>query len=215
MRTLLRRMVKLTANFVLLSSFSLVMLPFAIRGSTAVVYRGSTHTVESAPERSVAIIFGARAYSSGRLSAMLADRVETGIDLYNAGKVDYLLMSGDSGPESNNEPEAMRQYALNRGIPAEAIITDPYGRRSYDTCYRARHTYGVEDAVVVSQNFHLDRILLLCNALGVDSIGVFADYQRPWGYSERSLSYSRTREIPATLLAVADLIRREPPPSIQ
>lgn len=211
----IRRLVKFTVNLFFLSLIGMMLLPFLVRGSTAALYRGKTHTVATAPEQTVAVIFGARAYSNGRLSAMLADRVETGVDLYNAGKVDYLLMSGDSGPESNNEPEAMRQYAIARGVPSEAIIVDPHGRRSYDTCYRAHHVYGVEDAILVTQNFHLDRTLLLCNTLGIQSVGVFADYQRPWGYSERSLSYSRTREFPATMLAVADLIRREPPPSLQ
>lgn len=215
MRNVLRRLFRFTVNFILLSSITLIALPFLVRGFTAALYRGATHTVETAPEKSVAVIFGARAYSNGRLSAMLADRVETGVDLYNAGTVDYLLMSGDSSLYSNNEPEAMRQYAINRGVPAEAIIVDPHGRRSYDTCYRAHYVYGVEDAVLVSQNFHLDRALLLCNVLGVKAVGVWADYQRPWGYSERSLQYSRTREFPATMLAVADLIRREPPPSLQ
>jgi SanA protein len=70
----------------------------------------------------------------------------------------------------------------------------------------------VTDAILVSQNFHLDRALMTCNALGIDSVGVFADYQRPWGYSRLSLAISRTREIPATIVALLDVIRREPPP---
>jgi len=135
----------------------------------------------------------------------------TGIELYHDGKVDTLVMSGDASGGSNNEPGAMRRYAIEHGVAAEDIIVDPAGVRSYDTCYRAKHVYGVEKAVLVTQNFHLDRALLLCNGLGIDSVGVFADYQRPWGYSRVSLSYSRTREFPATLLAVVDLIRRQPP----
>jgi uncharacterized SAM-binding protein YcdF (DUF218 family) len=123
---------------------------------------------------------------------MLADRVATGADLYHAGKVDILLFSGDGREASYNEPESMKRYALSLGVPESAIVLDYAGLRTYDSCYRARHIFGVEEAILVTQNFHLDRALFTCNLLGVKSDGVFADYQRPWGYSSYSLSYSRT-----------------------
>lgn len=190
----------------------LVIVPIALRALLALRFRSSTYTVETTPEKQVAIIFGARVYPSGRLSAMLADRVATGADLYHAGKVDVLLLTGDNSTLDYNEPEAMRRYALSLGVPDEAIVLDYAGRRTYDSCYRAQEIFGVTEAILVTQNFHLDRALMTCNALGVDAVGVFADYQRPWGYSRSSLTYSRSREIPATVVAVIDVIRRQPPP---
>jgi SanA protein len=178
---------------------------------TALRFRGSIYTVEEAPERHVAIIFGAQIYSDGRLSAMLGDRIATGADLYHAGKVDVMLMTGDNRFIDYNEPEAMRQRALALGVPDEAIVLDYAGRRSYDSCYRARDIFQVDEVIVVSQDFHLDRVLMICNGLGVDAIGVAADYQRPWGYSRISLTWSQLREVPATLAAVADLILRPIP----
>lgn|SRR5574341_84628 len=207
-----KRAVSIALRVLLIALLVAAIAPFALRGALALIYRGKTYTVETVPAKRVAIIFGARIYPSGRLSAMLADRVETGIDLYNAGKVDVLLMTGDNRVPEYNEPEAMRRYALERGVPEEAIALDYGGRRTYDSCYRARHIFQVDEAILVTQNFHLDRALLLCNALGVESVGVWADYQRPWGYSRVSLTYSRVREFPAILAAVIDLIRREPPP---
>lgn len=188
-----------------------IVLPVVLRGSAALAFRSRTYTLETAPHKRVAIVFGARIYSNGRLSAMLADRVATGADLYHAGKVDALLMTGDNRTHDYNEPEAMRRYALELGVPDEAIVMDYAGRRTYDSCYRAREIFQVEDAILVTQNFHLDRALMLCNALGVDSVGVFADYQRPWGYSRWSLNWSRMREIPAMVAAVLDLVARPTP----
>jgi SanA protein len=187
-------------------------LPFVLRAFSAALYRGRTYTVEAVPERPVALIFGARVYPNGRLSAMLADRVATGADLYHAGKVEVLIMTGDNSSPDYNEPDAMTRYAVELGVPPEAIVQDYGGRRTYDSCYRARHIFGVEEAILVTQNFHLDRALLTCNALKVDGVGVFADYQRPWGYSRYSLNWSRLREFPATVVALLDVIRREPAP---
>jgi SanA protein len=188
-----------------------VLVALAPRIYAAVRFQGQIYTVEEVPSRRVAIIFGAQIYPNGHLSAMLSDRVATGADLYHAGKVDVLLMTGDNRFLDYNEPEAMRQYALALGVPDEAIVLDYAGRRSYDSCYRAHDIFQVDEVIVVSQRFHLGRILMLCNGLGVDAVGVAADYQRPWGYSRLSLTWSRLREIPATLTAVFDLIFRPTP----
>lgn len=188
------------------------VFPFAARGIVAVWGSTRIHSVAESPERRVALIFGARVYGSGRPSAMLADRISAGVDLYQAGKVDVLLMSGDNSTADYNEPAAMRAYAVSLGMPADAVVLDYAGRRTYDSCYRARHIFGVTDAVLVTQNFHLPRALLTCSALGIDAVGVRADDQRPTGYSQRSLAYSRTREIPATAVALLDILRRQEPP---
>lgn len=169
------------------------------------------YTLDDAPPRSVAIIFGARVYANGWPSAMLADRVRTGADLYHAGKIDVLLLTGDNHLVDYNEPEAMRRYALQLGVPDEALVLDYAGFRTYDSCYRARDIFQVQDAILVTQAFHLPRALMICDHLGLDVVGVAADVQRPQGYSLRSLVFSQTREIPATAWAVLDLLRRPEP----
>jgi SanA protein len=188
------------------------LLPFAVRGLVTLWARPFTYEVDDVPARRVALVLGAQVYSSGRLSAMLADRVAMATDLYEAGEVDLLLMSGDNSSAGYNEPDAMRDYAIRLGVPADAVAVDYGGRRTYDSCYRARHIFRVDDAVVVTQEFHLPRALMLCRGLGIDAVGVAADAQRPWGYSRRSMAYSRTRELPATLLALVDVVRRPLPP---
>ena len=211
----MKRILRKGLRWLLIAAVLVAISPFALRLGAALAYRGSTYTIEAAPEAPVAMVFGARVYPSGRLSAMLADRVAAGADLYHAGKVSKLLMTGDGSPgdptSGYNEPAAMRHRAIELGVPPEDIVLDYAGQRTYDSCYRARTIFGVDQAILVTQNFHLDRALLTCNALGVRSVGVFADYQRPWGYSQLSLNYSRTREFPAILVAALDVIRREPP----
>jgi SanA protein len=163
---------------------------------------------ELPPER-VAIVFGARVYPDGRLSSMLRDRVETGVQLYHAGKVQKLLMSGDNSNPDYDEPGAMRAYAISRGVPAADIQPDYAGRRTYDTCYRARNIFQLESAVLVTQDFHLPRALFTCRSLGVQAVGVTADLQP---YTRRSLGWSMLREIPAKIVALLDVIRRQPAP---
>lgn len=163
----------------------------------------------SATAPRIAIIFGARVYSRERLSAMLRDRMDTAIDLYFAGKVDKLLLSGGQNGLEYDEPSAMIAHALSRGVPAADLQPDYGGLRTYDSCYRAANIFQVTQAVLVTQEFHLPRALLLCDNLGIDVVGVKADRRV---YDPRSIAFSETREIPALLAALIDLVRRPLPP---
>jgi len=184
-------------------------LPFVWRAGVEWAYASSIYTLEEVPSARVALVLGARVYPDGRLSPMLADRVDTAIALYRAGKVEKLLMSGDNSHADYNEPGAMMAYAIRQGVPAEDIQPDYGGRRTYDSCYRARHIFQVEEAIVVTQEFHLPRALFLCQNLGVAAVGVAADRRL---YHPRSIAWSEARETPATLAALLDIIRRAPPP---
>ena len=205
-----KRMKRLIRAAIILAVIAIAGV-IALRAYSAWQAQGQVYSFDDVPERPVAIVFGAQVYSSGRLSAMLADRVTVGAQLYQAGKVKALLLTGDNSVENYNEPEAMRQYALELGIPDSAIVLDYAGFRTYDSCYRARDIFKVDQAILVTQDFHLDRALLTCNQLGVESVGVAADFVRPNGYSNRSLLQSEFREFPATAMTVLDLLRDEKP----
>lgn len=167
------------------------------------------HTTADAPSGRVAIIFGAGLRRDGTPTAILRDRVETGARLYFDGKVEKLLMSGDNPSASYNEPGAMRQYALSLGVPDEAIVLDYAGKRTYDTCYRAKAIFGLENAVLVTQRFHLPRALFICNALGVRAFGVEANNLT---YRRASLIFWNIREQFATLTAFIDVFFQKPMP---
>ncbi len=138
------------------------------------------YNVYTAPAQPVAVIFGAGLTRTGEPTAILKDRVETGAQLYFSGKVQKLLMSGDNRTLSYNEPEAMRQYAMSLGVPSAAIVLDYAGRRTYDTCYRARAIFGLDSVLLVTQPFHMPRALFLCNALGLKAAGVEATNHHYW-----------------------------------
>ena len=160
------------------------------------------YTLENAPSASVAIVFGAGLTRSGAPTPILKDRVATAAQLYFDGKVEKLLMSGDNRFVDYNEPGAMRDYAIDLGVPAEDIVLDYAGRRTYDTCYRARHIFNVTQAVLVTQDYHLPRALITCTGLGIQALGVSADQRT---YSRRSLTFWSLREVPATTQAFIDV----------
>ena len=137
------------------------------------------------PQNHVALVFGAGLNRAGGPSAMLYDRIATAVDLYNDGKVNKLLMTGDNGEVNYNEVEAMRLTALQLGVPDEDIVLDYAGFNTWDSCYRAREVFGLEGATLVTQRFHLPRALHTCNHLNVKSVGVAADRQTyPTEYNE-------------------------------
>lgn len=164
--------------------------------------------LQDVPARPVAIILGAGLWSDGSPTPILADRIVTGVDLYHAGVVQKLLLSGDVRSQLYDEPQRMREVALRLGVPEEDIVLDRAGRRTYDTCYRARAVFGVEEAVVVTQRFHAARTLYLCDALGVDAVAALADRQ---DYTLRRVTWE-TREYLALALAWWDVNVRRPTP---
>lgn len=166
-------------------------------------------TIENSPSERVAIVFGAGLRRDGTPTTVLKDRVTTAVELYKAGKVEKLLMSGDNRFVDYNEPASMFAFATELGVPEGDIVLDYAGRRSYDTCYRALHIFDVKSAILVTQNFHLPRALFICNQLGLPSIGVIADRQT---YTRSARSVWFIRELPATFMAMLDVWITHPLP---
>ena len=159
------------------------------------------------PPAPVALVLGAGLWRDGSPTPALYDRVATAVDLYQAGRVKKLLMSGDNRFVNYNEPAAMKKLAIQLGAPAEDIVLDYAGRRTYDSCYRAKEIFGVRKVVVVTQRFHLDRALFLCDALGIESVGVVAD-RRVY----QTMRWWELREVLATAGAWWDVNVRHPVP---
>jgi len=171
---MLRRVLLWTWNHILHLGCLALLLIFLPRLITGIYAANRLYEQPEAPAQRVAIIFGAGLRRDGTPTAMLRDRVLTGAELYFSGQAEKLLMSGDNRFVDYNEPESMRQFALSVGVPDEAIVLDYAGRRTYDTCYRARAVFGVKSALLVTQGFHLPRAVFLCNMLGMDTVGVEA-----------------------------------------
>jgi SanA protein len=103
----------------------------------------------------------------------------------------------------------MRDYAVRLGVPAADIVLDFAGRRTYDTCFRAKAIFGLNEAVLVTQRFHLARALLLCNNLGVESEGVIADRRT---YRRSSLAFWQFRELAAAPVTLWEIWVSRPMP---
>ncbi|MFM8875319.1 MAG: vancomycin high temperature exclusion protein [Anaerolineae bacterium] len=168
-----------------------------------------TFTMEDVPVTRVAIVFGAGLLRDGSAGPVLSDRMLTAVNLYQAGKVEKILVSGDNRFLEYKEPEAGRQYALERGVPDEDIVLDYAGRRTYDTCYRAKHIFGVDEAILITQDFHMPRALTLCNWFGVESFGVEADNRY---FLKRARAWWNFRETFAVFQAAWDLMITKPLP---
>lgn len=144
------------------------------------------------PPREVALVLGARVYASGELSAMLYDRVASAVELYKAGKVNKLLMSGDNRERHYDEVTAMRRVALEMGVKSDDVVRDFAGFRTRDSLYRAREIWGLRSLVIVTQRFHLPRSIYTARGLGIDAVGLVADKR---DYTAAAYWRSRLREI--------------------
>jgi SanA protein len=190
---------------VLATAIILVALPVFARIWVSSVAHGRVYSdIHKVPKCRVAVVLGSRVYPSGALCTILARRVDKAIELYKAGKVEKLLMSGDNSVTHYNEPKRMLDYAVRHGVPREDIGMDFAGRSTYASVYRAKHIFGLNKFIVVSQAYHLDRTIFLCSSLGVDAYGAAAEMPH---YPKGPL-----REFPACVQAIADAYVRHPVP---
>ena len=163
------------------------------------------------PARSVAIVFGAEVRPNGQLSPMLAARVRQAAEAYRAGRVRKLLMTGDNSRTDYDEVTAMKRYAIELGVPADIIHLDYAGFSTYESCYRARDIFGVRDAIVITQGFHLPRAVYTCTHLGIETVGLETNDRG--NYSARTMRRHVVRESLATAKALWDVHLWQPRPT--
>jgi SanA protein len=192
---------------------AVVLLALAVLVPNLMITQGAkphiVQTVEEAPQAQCAIILGARIHEDGTPYPMFADRLDTAIRLYQSGKVDKLLLSGDNSKQPPyKEVEMMLRYVLARGVPEEDVFTDYTGYDTYDSMYRAREVFQVETMLIPTQDFHLSRSVYLARHLGLDATGVVADMRI---YPDER--QNATREILARVKAVLRLYVTQTEPS--
>lgn len=145
--------------------------------------RSALRTVADAPPAPVAVVFGAGLWD-GEPSPHLAHRLDAAAQLYAAGRVEVVLVTGDNSRTDHDEPTAMRTYLVRHGVPDHRIVSDFAGFDTWDSCVRAKEIFGVRDAVLISQDFHIRRAVALCRAAGVtgSGIGVAEPRDAVWFY---------------------------------
>ncbi|AGL21610.1 vancomycin high temperature exclusion protein [Actinoplanes sp. N902-109] len=177
---------------------------------TTIAAHGHRYDEADAPAADVVIVLGTTVAADGRTPEdRLAGRLQTAAALVKEGKADTVLVSGDGGGDSGNEPAVMTSYLAGQlGIDESAVKADPYGLDTYDTCIRARDVYGVKRALIVTQSYHLSRAVTVCRSLGLDVDGVRA---RCDGCGRALLAEKAVRDYFASGKAAWDVIRQRPP----
>jgi SanA protein len=180
-------------------------IALVVVGSNAYILLGargeSTAAVADVPPAEVAIVPGALVQPNGKMSVMLGDRVRQAARLWHAGKVEKILVSGDHHSWAYDEPDTMRKALVRHGVPPRDVFEDHAGFDTWATMQRARGIFGVRDAVVVTQGFHMPRALFLADAAGIQATGLTADLHR-YGYQ---LKKSEVREVLSRVKAVVDV----------
>jgi vancomycin permeability regulator SanA len=167
---------------------------------------GWLRTVADAPAEPVAVVFGAGLNPDGTPSPYLAGRLNTALELYRLGKVKAFLVTGDNDRVSYDEPDAMRTYLLQHGVPSDRVVRDYAGFHTWDSCARARRIFGVRSALLVSQEFHIRRAVALCRSAGIDAHGV-GDQEA----HNATWYYGGVRELPAAAEALFDVVFQPAP----
>jgi len=204
-----KRIAKYSVKTLIIFAVSVTFLVGILRVIMILVERPNTYSESEVPNTQVALVLGAGLTVDKKPSDPLRDRVDMAIALYEAGKIQKMLMSGDNSEIYYNEPEAMRQYAISQGIPDADIILDYAGRRTYDSCYRANAIFGLDEVTIITQNYHLPRALFLCNKLNLTAYGVPADQTH---YLRHRYVFWRVREVAASVFAYWDIYIAKPLP---
>ena len=161
---------------------------FIINGHVKASTKDRILTVQKAAELEdvdCIIILGCQVKDDGSLSHMLRDRLMRGLEVYEADAAPKLLMSGDHGREEYDEVGAMKNYAIENGVPSENVFMDHAGFSTYETVYRAKEIFQADKVIIVTQEYHLYRALYIAEQFGMEAYGVSADLNRYAGQSLR------------------------------
>ena len=141
-----------------------------------------TSVIESLPEVDVAIVPGtSKLLSNGAPNQYYSFRIYTAVKLYESGKINHFLLSGDHSREGYNEPEDMKQSLIEGGVPDSAITLDYAGFDTYDSMIRAKEVFGQQSFIVVSQEFQNERAVYIARSFGIDAFGYNAKNVEAYG----------------------------------
>jgi vancomycin permeability regulator SanA len=205
----LNKIIRIVFHMIIYAIIASFVLTGILRITMLLTGQSHTFLPETVPQAPAALVLGAGLNRDGTPGLVLQDRVQSAAELYFSGKVEKILMSGDNSSQFYDEPGAMKEFALELGVPEEDIVLDFAGRRTYDSCYRAKAIFGLDRLIVVTQAFHLPRALFLCNAFDIDAYGIPADNAN---YRRSSYTFWWVREILASLNAYWDVYISHPQP---
>jgi SanA protein len=194
---------KLFLIFCLISVIVIVSINlFIVTKSKQFIYKKESDL----PKCYTAIVLGALVSKSGYLSDFLQDRLDVAIQLYKNRKISRFLLSGDHGHANYDEVNSMKAYLIKNGINTNDIFLDHAGFDTYNTMVRANEIFQVNDAIIVTQEFHLSRAIYIARQKGLIAYGICADKRE---YS--SINRLRIRELIANLKALYEIAINKKP----
>lgn len=160
--------------------------------------------IKKLPEVDAIIVLGAKV-SKEKLSYVLEDRLISGVNIIYANKAQAILLSGDHGQKEYDEVNSMRKYILRRNfnIQKEQIFMDHAGFDTYDSMFRAKEIFNIKSAIIVTQDFHINRSVYIARNLGIDAYGFSVDESM---YKESIRLNWRIRELLSRVKAFKDVM---------
>lgn len=207
-KTLKKRAVqRLVAALTLLFALPLALLVVCQLAVLANASGKHYDSLSELPSNRVGLVLGTSKFvAKGRHNAYYTQRITAAAKLYKAGKVEYLLVSGDNRTSHYNEPVTMKRDLIAAGVLKERIVCDFAGFRTLDSIQRAKRIFGQSKLTIVSQRFHNERALFLAQNSGIDAVAFDA------GTGEFPQGKTALRELLARVQAVLDvwLLRTHP-----
>jgi len=172
-------------------------------------YTKYIRSAEDVQPTQVGLVLGAGISADGKPYNELKARLDVAARALKAGKVEFLVLSGDNRFESYNEPEAMKQYLLEtHGAPEETLVLDYAGRSTYESCERAAKIFGLKQVTIFSAGSHLPRAIYLCRHFGIEAYGVSSGVEA--NNSSRREPLARVKAIHNTHLVGEPTVLGEP-----
>ena len=170
----MRRLIRQMLYFVM---FSVLLLAVVIWGINYVVVSSTKDQIYSnikdIPKNKVGLLLGTAKYTDkpkDLVNVFYQNRIDAAVALYMAGKIDYIIVSGDNSTKYYNEPLLMKEDLMARGVPAERIVMDKHGYRTLDSILRCRDVFGQRKFTIISQLFHNQRAVYIANHKNVETV---------------------------------------------
>ncbi|WP_294958014.1 ElyC/SanA/YdcF family protein [uncultured Flavobacterium sp.] len=198
----MKKYFKIALYLAIMGLIAIVAVNYYVKSSTKTkIY----YSVKKFPKNDVGIIFGA-GINGNQPSKYLKDRLDAGIMLWKAKRINKILLSGDNGRDEYDELTVMKNYCYNQGVDTTKIFIDYAGFDTYSTMYRAKHIFKTKKATLISQEYHLNRAIYIGQKLGIKSVGYSANNGEYLGYK-----YVCFREYGSIFKSFFDVLRNRQP----
>ncbi|QGK76776.1 vancomycin high temperature exclusion protein [Flavobacterium sp. SLB02] len=198
----MKKYFKIILYLAIIGLVAIISVNYYVKSSTK---KNIYYSIKKFPKNDVGIIFGA-GINGDQPSKYLKDRLDAGISLYKANRINKILLSGDNGSDEHDELTVMKNYCFNHGVDTTKIFIDYAGFDTYSTMYRAKHIFNIKKATLISQEYHLNRAIYIGQKLGIKSVGYSANNGEYLGYK-----YVTFREYGSIFKSFFDVLRNREP----